>query len=586
MKQIDFEYRNKKALVTELARIKRYCNRLECSKAVFQIYTNELEEAVVREITDTIEQEIPEAYYYGCLSCGNILEGKYSGANTIIVCAIFEYDTTQYEVTQISCSDPEYKKKMRELIEYCNSGSWIKSIEILTTTKMLGSGFLKALDENLRTDIHCVGGCSSNPVNEQSDDTFVFSKEFGFSDDATVFFMIGGEDFYAYTTYVLGYEPLGGVYTPTSVEGSVIHELNGRPAFEVYRRYLKIENNEHFFFNVLGFPMIMTKRGIDYLRAPIQVLEDDSLVMSGEIELGCQIRLSYGNPSIMLRNIDKIGDGIAGIGPEAIRVYSCFTRKMYWGNENVDKETEHLADLAPVTGFFTRGEILRIDKNISLLNATLVVVALREGEPIPVEYHSMFDGNENAGRVSYEDRLINFIGEATKELEEANKELARSSITDGMTKLYNRAEIQRRIIKSIREAKINRNGLALIMLDIDNFKRINDTYGHKEGDNVIIGLSSIMLELDKAKDNCASGRWGGEEFMILLEQESEQEILSLAEQLRQDFMALEFSMAGHQSISVGITMLRQEDTADSLFVRVDKALYNAKSKGKNCVEII
>lgn len=586
MRQFNFEYRNQRALVTELARIKRYCNRLEDCKAVFQIYTNELEEAAVREITDIIEQEMPEAYYYGCLSCGNILEGKYSGANTIVVCAIFEYDTTRYEVAQISCSDPEYDNKLKGLIEYCNSGSWIKSVEILTTAKMLHTEFWKIWSEHLRTDLHCVGGCSSNPINEQSDDTYVFTKEFGFSDDSTIFFMLGGEDVHAYSTYVLGYEPLGGVFTPTSVERDVIHELNGQPAFEVYRRYLKIDNNEHFFFNVLGFPMIMTKNGIDYLRAPIQVLEDDSLIMSGEIEPGCQIRLSYGNPSIILKNIDKIGNEIAAIGPEAIRIYSCFTRKLYWGNENIHKETEHLADLAPSTGFFTKGELLRIDKKVSLLNATLVVVGLREGEPMPVAYHSLFDDNENAGLLSYEDRLINFIGEATKELEAANKELARSSVTDGMTKLYNRAEIQRKIIKAIREAKLNRNDMALIMVDIDNFKRVNDTYGHKEGDNVIIGLSSIMLELDNSKENCASGRWGGEEFMILIERKAEQDVFSLAEQLRQDFMALDFAMAGNQSISVGITMLKPEDTLDSLCMRVDKALYNAKSRGKNRVEIL
>ncbi|MBP3325209.1 MAG: diguanylate cyclase [Coprococcus sp.] len=584
MKQFHFAYHNNKALLTELARIKRFCDRFEGNQAVFEIYTKELDEKRVREITDVIEEEMPDAYYYGCLSCGNILDGELTGADTIIVCLIFEYDTTSFRITQLSCSDPDYNRKLQDLIDYCNSSKWIKSIEILTTAKMLDSGFLNVWSEKLNPQLHCVGGCSSNPINEQSDDTYVFSKGVGFSDDAATFVMVGGEDLYVCSTYVLGYEPMGRVYEPTSMDGAVIHALNGQPAFEVYKRYLKIENNEHFFYNALGFPMIMRKDGVDYLRVPIAVLKDNSLVMSGEIEEGSSIRLSYGNPSIILRNIDKVGGKLATIGPEAIRIYSCFTRKLYWGDDNISKETENFAALAPATGFFTRGEILRIGRRVSNLNATLVVIGLREGALVPIDYHSMFEASENSGMLSYEDRLINFIGEATRELEAANRELARTSIMDGFTKLYNRTEIQRRITQALENSKKLKDNMALIMLDIDNFKRVNDTYGHSEGDAVIKGLSAILSEIDNNNEYYFAGRWGGEEFMLLVEKESEQKIWDLAEEIRKDFASLEFPKAGRQSVSVGITTLQPDDTIDSICVRIDKALYQAKSNGKNRVE--
>lgn len=576
MKQFQFEYYNQKTIVTDLARIKKYCGRHKEYKPVFQIYTSLQDDEKLKEITDCIEKEFPDAFYYGCLSCGNILDGEYTGADTIIACAVFEYDTTKIQVKQISCLEEDCEKKLDELRDYCNKNSWIKCVEILTTATMLSSGTLERWSGELREDLPCVGGCSSNPDDELSTDTYVFSKDFGKSKDATIFFMLGGEDISFYSTYILGYEPLGSVYKPTSVEGSIIHELDGKPAFDIYRRYLKINNNQHFFSNALGFPMMMTENGTDYLKIPVEVLEDDSLVMSGAISPNSLIRLSYGNPSIILRNIDKEGAGIAGFGPEAIRIYSCFTRKLYWGEDNVGKETSHFSQIAPSTGFFTRGELLRLNKQISLLSATLVIALLREGEPVPVEYHSIVD-DEHSGIVSYEERLINYIYEATKELETI-------SITDGMTKLYNRTEMQRRISKAIASSKAKGEEMALVMLDIDNFKRINDTYGHDEGDKVICGLSALMLSRENSE--CCSGRWGGEEFMILLTHNSKEEVLSFAEKIRCDFEEVAFDKAGSQSVSVGVTMLKDDDTTDSLCVRVDKALYAAKTSGKNKVEIL
>lgn len=129
MKQFHFAYHNNKALLTELARIKRFCNRFEGNQAVFEIYTKELDKKRVREITDVIEEEMPDAYYYGCLSCGNILDGELTGADTIIVCLIFEYDTTSFRMAQLSCSDPDYNRKLQDLIDYCNSNKWVKVLK-------------------------------------------------------------------------------------------------------------------------------------------------------------------------------------------------------------------------------------------------------------------------------------------------------------------------------------------------------------------------------------------------------------------------------------------------------------------------
>ena len=160
-----------------------------------------------------------------------------------------------------------------------------------------------------------------------------------------------------------------------------------------------------------------------------------------------------------------------------------------------------------------------------------------------------------------------------------------AATTDGLTRLYNRTEIERRIREALAESKrdVSGGGLCLIMLDIDNFKRVNDTYGHREGDLVIIGLSDVLKKAAEDSPEISVGRWGGEEFMMLLKGKSSDRLEELAEEIRKDFMSISFPNAGHQTVSVGITRLQDNETVDSLCSRVDKALYSAKETGKNRV---
>ena len=217
-------------------------------------------------------------------------------------------------------------------------------------------------------------------------------------------------------------------------------------------------------------------------------------------------------------------------------------------------------------------------------------------------------------------RLAIFIDAATLELAEANEKLTLMAVTDSLTNLFNRSEIQRRITENIDEGK---NG-CLIMLDIDNFKQVNDTYGHQEGDNVIMGLSFVMRktsddagysglnahgfalskysgqrysnsEMEKMKLRFGSdilttqspmGRWGGEEFMILLPERSLEESVAFAEKIRKAFYDITFELAGHRSVSIGVTEIKKGESADDVYVRVDRALYEAKNAGKNRVIVL
>ena len=125
---------------------------------------------------------------------------------------------------------------------------------------------------------------------------------------------------------------------------------------------------------------------------------------------------------------------------------------------------------------------------------------------------------------------------------------------------------------------------SLVMLDIDNFKHVNDIYGHQEGDAVIIALADI-LRIRRIGPMQSSGRWGGEEFMVLLRGIEVSSAAYIADLKREIFANTSFSRIRSWTVSHGVTQAREDDTVDSLCTRVDMALYKAKKNGKNRVEI-
>jgi diguanylate cyclase (GGDEF)-like protein len=130
-------------------------------------------------------------------------------------------------------------------------------------------------------------------------------------------------------------------------------------------------------------------------------------------------------------------------------------------------------------------------------------------------------------------------------------------------------------------------GATLIMMDIDNFKSVNDNYGHKEGDRVLIGLADMLKKtVAELAPDASVGRWGGEEFMVLLQGVPIESAIDFANKVCRAFNELSFEKAGNRSMSVGVTEIRAGESSDEACVRVDQALYKAKDEGKNRVVVL
>ncbi len=163
------------------------------------------------------------------------------------------------------------------------------------------------------------------------------------------------------------------------------------------------------------------------------------------------------------------------------------------------------------------------------------------------------------------------------------KELIEMSIKDELTGLYNRRYFDQIIAKELVRAKRYKEPLSVIMYDIDYFKKVNDTYGHQAGDEVLKTLSDIVVRNVRSVDFVF--RTGGEEFVILLIKTKAEDAFKIAEKIRKIVESYDFPKVGHITISLGVTQLKDDDTPLSFIARADSALYKAKNSGRNNTKI-
>lgn len=165
--------------------------------------------------------------------------------------------------------------------------------------------------------------------------------------------------------------------------------------------------------------------------------------------------------------------------------------------------------------------------------------------------------------------------------EKHSEEIKRLSEEDYLTALFNRRKIHEVIESEIVRCKRYKGSFAVILLDIDNFKNINDNFGHNVGDKVLVQFSNILKQTIRESD--IAGRWGGEEFIVICPETTINGALSLAEKLRNEIENSEFKIVSKVTSSFGVACMEHDDSLQSLFQRVDEVMYLAKQAGKNKV---
>lgn len=199
-------------------------------------------------------------------------------------------------------------------------------------------------------------------------------------------------------------------------------------------------------------------------------------------------------------------------------------------------------------------------------------------------------GQGEVAELAYSFRhMVEVVRKTNQELErrvqERTEDLHRLTEIDPLTGLLNRRGMTDRFEKEVARQARQGGAMGLLLLDLDHFKQVNDTYGHAAGDIALCAVANILNSMRRSYDH--AGRWGGEEFMVLLPECNKNDLLNIAERIRAAVAILRIEMGTQTfsfTVSIGAHHSSTPQTLDAMLQQVDKALYVAKAAGRNRVE--
>ncbi|MFY4844197.1 diguanylate cyclase [Aliarcobacter butzleri] len=184
---------------------------------------------------------------------------------------------------------------------------------------------------------------------------------------------------------------------------------------------------------------------------------------------------------------------------------------------------------------------------------------------------------------SYQNSLEEKVKQRTEELLVKNAELLRLSITDNLTKLYNRVKLDKSLQEEMNRSLRYNTNFSIILLDIDYFKKVNDNFGHQVGDEVLIESAQILSKNIRNVD--ILGRWGGEEFLVICPETKIEDAIKVASHINEAIKLHKFSTYPNTiTMSLGVASFNKDiKNIDDIILNADKALYQAKEEGRDKV---
>ena len=380
-----------------------------------------------------------------------------------------------------------------------------------------------------------------------------------------------------------GWNSLGREIVATRVEGCTIKELDGDVPLKIYERYFGIKGDGDFSSDAALFPLCFEEEdGSISARVPIKIEEGSGELTFGiPMEQGTKFRLAYGDPYGILSKATENSREMTAFSPQVIFGTSCVGHYLLLGDDVV-------TEMTPCSGFpastvFVFGEVRRVGRRISTANLNVLLVGMKED---PGYVKNIKLQTKRVAHLSYNRKMLafmsHFIRVSEEELFTANQRLSHLASRDALTNLLNRREMERLLKAAVVRSQENKTPLSVILMDIDHFKGVNDTYGHDMGDKVILSVADAISHTIRGSD--AGCRWGGDEFFIILEGAPLSVAGRVGERIRRTVESSEMPFAQNVTVSVGAaTFDPEKDNELQLFKNADDALYLAKKAGRNAV---
>lgn len=584
MKNITFKFKNLGDMYKNLD-----LSHIDSNKSLVQIFSGLCKKKEIVQIQNILKERYPSLNYIGSTTSGEIYEGVTTENEIIISILNFEHTTTQYFYAKEE-SDFQTGVCLANTLFKENTKAMILFIDGLDSN---GNDIIDGIS-SVNSNIPIAGGLAGD--NGDFKETFVFDKN-NIYKKGVVAVALNSDKLNVFTDYQLNWQPIGHTMTVTKAKKNHLYELNHTPASEVYKKYLGEKIGNNLPFSATEFPLLKLHDESDFqvCRTFINKFDDGSLITIGNLEEGDKVRFAFGNVDLILNNTKKNILEYENFEPEVIYTYSCTARKAFLQSQ-IDIELNPLNTIAPTYGFFTYGEVFHKNNKNSLLNVSLTILAFSEktNKINTKSKKKIIDEKLEKNIISNKhylvlDALTNLSNKVIEELEEVHKKLKEEANKDYLTNLYNKRYFDEVSHNLIEIAKRQNSPISVIMIDIDFFKNINDTYGHIVGDEVIKNIASLLIKNTRKSDIVS--RFGGEEFAILLPNTNKKDAKEIAEKLRniieEHIIILENTKEIKLTISLGVCQmnLKCDENISKVIDNADIALYQAKKQGRNKVII-
>ena len=457
MKTFNIYYNSYEQLKEYTSRNEFRKSRLRARGVLVQMFVGILDKDYLFNVKSEILELLPEAQIVGASTCGEIMNGIVTSSKIVISFSFFEHTliNTYFLYPTNGCETDLIENFAKESLNEKSKGILLLSNTFEVDTEKILYAF-----ETLYPDLPVFGGGAGDNLNYK--DQFVFTNN-EISNHGLAIAVFEGDEILITGEYCLSWQTIGKMFTITKADGNIIKEINNQPAALIYKKYLG-EGLGNMYENAgLEFPLIFYRDGLEIAREVLDVNSDDSLSLTGHVEIGEKFQFSYGYIDKILNDSNDMVERVKLSSIETIFVYSSVARRGLF-QDAVNVEIMPLQKIAPVSGFFTHGEFHHTKGQNKLFNQSMTVVMMSEQDShLQVSHgnkkNSKTNGDFFKGRFFSIIKVLNhLITTVTQELKEAVEEL--NSSNQKMTSLIEELRLQKRIIESSNQRMLDSIGYA------------------------------------------------------------------------------------------------------------------------------